>query len=365
MKKILVYIDWSYSIGQYNVFMAPNEFIRRILHKNPYSKEDTYSLVHKIDDTLCFLMDRMLRTVSQEKACEIISMPNHLGFTTVFFSTRLYYRTTSMLLHRFPQLQFNQICNFGNTVGLLFTPLIGRILERGMNPFIKPRYAAPVESFNFDLKDAMFEKYPELKNVKLPKEKYLLSSQYSLLESYVREQADIQTLQKKWVTGYDANGEPLTSFYSSWYDIDGPEENQRIKSMRYFPGKLIKKENLLGKGGQGSVYKCLWHGKPAAAKFIKSKDVDVKKYFMTKGAKGENELKKFFTKQASEFYIGREIKNANVLNMYDFFLQHENGVTEFVIVSELCEKTLLQEDFSMAAYIRYFSQVFIFFDIFR
>ena len=304
-------------------------------------------------------MDQMLKTVSQEKACEIISTPNHLGFTVVFFATRLYYRATSTLLHRFPDLKFNQLCYFGSTVGLIFTPLIGRILERGMNPFIKPRYAAPVKSFNFALKDAMFEKYPELKTVKLPKEKYLLSAQYSSFQSYIHEQVDIAALEKKWVTGYDVSGAPLTSFYSSWYDIGGPDESQRIKSMRYFPGKLIKKEILLGKGGQGSVYKCLWHGKPAAAKFIKSKDVDLQKYFTTKGAKGEKEMKKFFTKQASEFYIGREIKNANVLNMYDFFLQHENGVTEFVIVSEFCEKTLLQEEFSMVAYIRYFSQVCI------
>ncbi|CAG5088130.1 Oidioi.mRNA.OKI2018_I69.PAR.g11741.t1.cds [Oikopleura dioica] len=43
--------------------------------------------------------------------------------------------------------------------------------------------------------------------------------------------------------------------------------------------------------------------------------------------------------------------------MYDFFLQHQNGLNEFVIVSELCEKTLLQEQFSMKSFIRYFSEV--------
>ena len=101
----------------------------------------------------------------------------------------------------------------------------------------------------------------------------------------------------------------------------------------------------------------MWHGKPAAAKFIKYKRIDVKKFFATKGSKGEKNLKNHFTNQASEFYIGRKIDDRFVLKMYDFFLQHENGVTEFVIVSELCEKMILDEKFSMENYIQYFTQV--------
>lgn len=337
--------------------MAPNEFIRRILVNNPYSKEDIYQLVHKMDDTLCYLMDRMLKTVPRSRASEILSTPNHVGMTIIFYASRMSYRFTKMLLDRLPDLQFNQSCFFGNTVGLIFTPLIGRILERGMNPFIIPKYGRVVDNFNWEIKNAMFEKYPELKGIQISKEKYFLSSQYDLFKKEVHEQADMKTLEQKWVTGYDDNGLPLTTFYSSWYDIDGPEPTQRIKSMRYFPGKLIKKTEKLGEGGQGTVYKCIWHGKPAAAKYIKSKDVELAKYIMKKGPKGEKCMKQFFTSQASEFYIGLKIDHKNVLKMYDFFLQHKNGLNQFVIVSELCEKTLVQEEFSMKTFIRYFSEV--------
>ncbi|CAG5088132.1 Oidioi.mRNA.OKI2018_I69.PAR.g11742.t1.cds [Oikopleura dioica] len=277
-------IDWSYTIGQHTVFMAPNEFVRRILVNNPYSKEDIYQLVHTMDDTFCFLIDRMLETVPRSRVCEIISKPNHVGLTSVFYASRMCYRFTKMLLDRLPELEFNQTCFFGNTVGLVFTPLIGRILERGMNPFIVPKYRRVVENFNFEIKKSMFEKYPELKDIQISTEKYFLSSQYDLFKKEVHEQADMKTLEQNWVTGYDDNELPLTTFYSSWYDIDGPEPTQRIKSMRYFPGKLIKKTEKLGEGGQGSVFKCLWHGKPAAAKYIKSKDVELGKYIMNRGS---------------------------------------------------------------------------------
>lgn len=130
--KLKDFLDWSYCIGQYNVFNAPNQFIRQILNKNPYSKEDIFKMCHKIDETNCFLMNKMLKTVPQNRACQIIAQPNHLGLSFVFYCTRLYYRSTKMLLDRFPELKFNQICFFGNTAGLLFTPLIARILERGM-----------------------------------------------------------------------------------------------------------------------------------------------------------------------------------------------------------------------------------------
>ena len=87
----------------------------------------------------------------------------------------------------------------------------------------------------------------------------------------------------------------------------------------------------------------------------------MKKYFATKGSKGEKNLKDYFTNQASEFYICRKIDDRFVLKMYDFFLQHQNGVTEFVIVSELCEKMILDVKFSLENYIQYFSQVGFFF----
>ena len=103
----------------------------------------------------------------------------------------------------------------------------------------------------------------------------------------------------------------------------------------------------------------MWHGKPAAAKFIKYKQTDVKKFFASEGSKGEKNQKDYFTNQASEFYICRKIDDRFVLKMYDFFLQHENGVTEFVIVSELCEKMILDEKFSLENYFQYFRQVFL------
>lgn len=94
----------------------------------------------------------------------------------------------------------------------------------------------------------MFEKYAELKEIKL-NEKYLQSSQYALFKSEIQKQVDEKELIKKWVTCFK-DDEPLTAFYSSWYDIEGPDKKQSFKSMRYFPGKLIKKENYLGNGGQ-------------------------------------------------------------------------------------------------------------------
>ena len=78
-------------------------------------------MCHKIDETNCFLMNKMLKTVPQNRACEIIAQPNHLGISFVFYSTRLYYQSTKMLLDRFPELKFNQIGFFGNTAGLIFT----------------------------------------------------------------------------------------------------------------------------------------------------------------------------------------------------------------------------------------------------
>ena len=66
---------------------------------------------------------------------------------------------------------------------------------------------------------------------------------------------------------------------------------------------------------------------------------------------------RMFTSQASEFYVAREIKHPHVLRMFDFFLQHRNGEDEFVIVSELCDATLNEIEFSMAAFMDYFLQV--------
>ncbi|CAG5110487.1 Oidioi.mRNA.OKI2018_I69.chr2.g4886.t1.cds [Oikopleura dioica] len=196
-------IDWNYSIGRHTVFMAPNEFIRRILVNNPYSKEDIYQLVHKMDDTYCILLDQVLETVPCSKVCEIISKPNLVGYTSVFYATRMCYRFTKMLLDRLPELEFNQTCFFGNTVGLIFTPLIGRILERGMNPFIIPRYRRVPENFNFEIKNSMFEKYPELRDIHdqilNQKEKYFLSSQYDVFKKEVHAQADMKKLEQKLV----------------------------------------------------------------------------------------------------------------------------------------------------------------------
>jgi hypothetical protein len=109
-------------------------------------------------------------------------------------------------------------------------------------------YSAPVKNFNLALKNSMFEKYAELKEIKLS-ENYLQSSQYALFKDEIKKQVDEKKLIEKFVTSFE-NDEPATAFYTSWYDIEGPDEKQSFKSMRYFSGKLIKKEGFIGKGGQ-------------------------------------------------------------------------------------------------------------------
>ena len=159
----------------------------------------------------------------------------------------------------------------------------------------------------------------------------------------------------------------LTTTYNSWYDIECSEScptdcKQSIPSMRSYFGQLIEKSNVLGHGGQGSVYACTWHGKEAAAKFIPNRGIDLEKY-VGKGDKKlldpmrEKRMWQLFTMQASEFYVAREIKHPHVLRMFDFFLQHTNGVDEFVIVSERCDASLSEIEFSMASFINYFIQV--------
>ena len=131
--------------------------------------------------------------------------------------------------------------------------------------------------------------------------------------------------------------------------------------MRHCFGQLIEKTNLLGHGGQGSVYACNWHGQEAAAKFIRNRGIDLEKYLGNGDKKvldpmREKGMWKMFTSQASEFYVAREIKHPHVLRMFDFFLQHRNEEDEFVIVSELCDATLNEIEFSMSAFLEYFLQ---------
>ena len=77
-------------------------------------------------------------------------------------------------------------------------------------------------------------------------------------------------------------------FVTPGYDINCAENcpadcKQAIPSMRHCFGQLIEKTNLLGHGGQGSVYACNWHGKEAAAKFIRNKGIDLEKYLGKNG----------------------------------------------------------------------------------
>ena len=137
-KNLLETLD---SIIFFHFIFKPNQFIRQILDKNPYSKSDNFKMCHKIDETNCFLMNKMLKTVPQNRACEIIAQPNHLGISFVFYSTRLYYRSTKMLLGRFPELKFNQIGFFGNTAGLIFTTRVvnlpAQLFLSANQPFLK------------------------------------------------------------------------------------------------------------------------------------------------------------------------------------------------------------------------------------
>ena len=175
-------------------------------------------------------------------------------------------------------------------------------------------------------------------------------------------------LVRKYVTGKASDGTALTTTYNSWYDIvcnDNCPENcaQAIPSLRFFVGQLIKKENHLGNGGQGSVYQCIWHGKKAAAKFIPNQKQQLFNKIMEEAPQKlmdplrEKKMRQLFTSQASEFYLARKINDPNVLQMFDFFLQHQNGIDEFVIVSELCDANLNQIEFDMSSFLEYFRQV--------
>ena len=70
----------------------------------------------------------------------------------------------------------------------------------------------------------------------------------------------------------------------------------------------------------------------------------------------EKKMAEKFTSQASEFYVARDINHPHVLRMFDFFLQHRNGVDEFVLVSERCQWSLNDVHFRMADFIGYFLQ---------
>ena len=194
-------------------------------------------------------------------------------------------------------------------------------------------------------------------------------------KSYVEELDIYEDLVKKYVTGYSVDGVPLTTTYNSWYDISCNEScddncDQAIPALQFIFGQLIEKEptNLLGNGGQGSVFECTWHGKKAAAKFIPNPKIP---FFELFGDAPQNlmdplrekKMRQLYTSKASEFYIAREIKHPHVLHVFDFFLQHNNCEDEFVIVSELCESKLSQIKFNFSAIFKFFLQSWVSIDV--
>lgn len=362
-------INWKYKIGGYTVLTAPNEFIARVLiNICPYSNEEIYEMLLSTDNIMVFMMTQMLKDLSVEEAQEVISMPTQVALSFPYYATRRYYRSTIFLLDNFPNLELNFCSLFHNSPGLVFKPLMKRLLERGLNPFIAPKYGAIDPSFvNWYLYEYAFDAHEDLKNCRLKKDLYFRYDSFTQYKEEIQQLEIYDELVKKYVTGYGPDGTALTTTYTSWYDVKCNQScteccNQAIPSMRHFFGQLIEKNNLLGHGGQGSVYECTWHGEKAAAKFIPNRGVHIAKTLRKAPEElmdpmREKTMKQYFTSQASEFYIGREIKHPHVLRMLDFFLQHKNGVDEFVIVSELCDATLNQIEFTMSSFMKYFRQV--------
>ena len=336
---------------------------------SPYSKEEIFEMQLSSDEIMVHLMKQMLKDLPVSEAQEIISIPTQIALTFPFYASRHYYRSTMFLLDNFPDLDFNFCCFFANSPGLLFKPLMAKLLQRNLNPFITPKYGNSIDKrfVNWYLMEYAFDAHDDLKNCKVEQDIYFGTNSFTQFKNDITELETYGELVKKYVTGYTSDGIPLTTSYNSWYDIDcNPnclkECKQAIPSMRHCFGQLIEKKNLLGHGGQGSVYKCTWHGEKAAAKFIPNRGIDLTKY-LGKGPQKpmdpmrEKRMWQLFTSQASEFYIGREIKHPYVLRMFDFFLQHTNGIDEFVIVTELCDATLNEIEFSMSSFMNYFLQV--------
>ena len=320
------------------------------------------------DETMVYLMTKMLEDLSVDEAQEVISMPTQVALSFPYYASRHYYRSTIFLLDNFPNLNLNFCGFFANNAGIIFKPLMRRLLQRGLNPFIAPKHGKVEPSFvNWYLMEYAFEAHEELKDCRLEKDVYFETSSFQQYQKEIEELDIYDELIEKYVTGYATDGTALTTTYNSWYDIkcnkDCAEDcDQSIPSMRHFFGQLIEKKNLLGNGGQGSVYKCSWHGEQAAAKFIPNQGIHLQEFLRTKHEKlmdslRERKMKQLFTSQASEFYICREMQHPFVLRMFDFFLQHRNGVDEFVIVSELCDATLNQIEFNMSSFMNYFLQV--------
>ena len=343
--------------------------MRILFMKCEYSKEEIFEMQTSNDETMLFLMSKMLEDISIDEAQEVISIPTQLAFTFPFYATRHYYRSSIFLLDNFPNLEMNFCGFYTNSLGLTFQPLISKLLERGLNPFIASNYG-PVDSnaVNWYLIEYAFDAHEDLKDCRLEKSLYFRTDSFTQYKHEIQQLESYTELVKKYVTGYSSEGNPLTTTYVSLYNIDCDEKcprncKQRIPSMRHFSGQLIEKNYLLGNGGQGSVYKCTWHGKNAAAKFIPNFGLHLVQSLKKAPQKimdpmREKEMAQQFRGQASEFYIGREIRHPHVLKMFDFFLQHKNGEDEFVIVSELCDATLNQIEFQMSSFMNYFLQVF-------
>ena len=171
--------------------------------QSPYSKEEIYKMQTSSDEIMVFLMKQMLDDLPVEEAQEVISIPTQIALTFPFYATRRYFLSSKFLLENFPNLKFNFCCFFANSPGLIFKPIVKQLLERGLNPFIKPKNGKIDKRFvNWFLMEFTFDAHEELKNCVIQKEIYFQTDSYTQYKEFIKELNIHDELVAKYVTGF-------------------------------------------------------------------------------------------------------------------------------------------------------------------
>ena len=155
------------------------------------------------DEIMVFLMKQMLDDLPISEAQEVISIPTQIALTFPFYATRHFFLSSKFLLENFPDLKFNFCCFFANSPGLLFKPIVKQLLERGLNPFVKPKYGKIDKRFvNWYLMEFAFDAHEELKDCVVQKEIYFQTDSYTQYKDFIKELDIHDELVAKYVTGF-------------------------------------------------------------------------------------------------------------------------------------------------------------------
>ena len=199
-------MDWTYNIGGYTIFTAPNEFVVRVIVGNcPYSKDEICEMQLSNDETLIYLIKEMLKDLSIEEAQEVLEIPTQVGLTLPYYATLYYYRCSSFLLETFPKLEFNCCSYFNQTPYIMYKPLMKKILQRGLNPFITPHTLPSFGNFfNWYFTEYAFDAHEDLKDCKIQKDIFFTSSPYIKNKEEIEQLGLYDELVEKYVTGFAA-----------------------------------------------------------------------------------------------------------------------------------------------------------------